>query len=188
MTTTGLQGQLGKATPPGRRLANGEKSSGRDAEISRLLKGLMRMIRFTVPGEPVGKGRPRVVRNGGTTRTYTPERTASYENLVKIEFERAQAKGYGAGVALMMQIIAYYAPAASDSKRRKAAKLNGDIRPTKKPDADNILKVIADALNGLAYDDDAQIVEARIVKRYAEAPRVEVEISEAASATEEDKK
>ena len=138
------------------------------------------MIKFTISGPPVGKGRPRVVSRGGFARAYTPEKTAAYENLIKLEFER-QCPGefYGAGTALRMKLIIYQQPAKSDSKRKTAAKLAGEIRPTKKPDCSNVLKSIEDGLNGVAYADDAQIVEIEVQKYYDLHPRVLVEIEEA---------
>ena len=133
---------------------------------------------FTIPGEPVGKGRPRVVKKGAFTQTYTPEKTASYENLVKLEFQR-QCNERFSEQQLRMYIKAYFGLAKGDSKRKRNAKLCGSVRPTKKPDADNILKCVADALNGLAYNDDCQIVKAVVEKHFAEIPRVEVTIEEA---------
>lgn len=52
------------------------------------------------------------------------------------------------------------------------------IRPTKKPDTDNVLKVIADSLNQIAYKDDAQVVDASVRKFYSRNPRTVVCISE----------
>ena len=132
---------------------------------------------FTVPGEPVGKGRPRVTRAG---HAYTPEKTATYENLVKVEFER-QCKGqrFGDTEQLQLTIHCFFGLAKSDSKRKREAKIRGVIRPTKKPDIiDNIVKIIADALNGVAYGDDTQIVSVWAEKQYAEIPHVDVEIEE----------
>ena len=55
----------------------------------------------------------------------------------------------------------------------------GEIRPIKRPDWDNIGKLITDALiNNLAYHDDSQIVSCTVEKYYSEQPRVEVEIEE----------
>ena len=133
---------------------------------------------FSIPGEPVGKGRPRVVRKGAFTQTYTPEKTATYENLVKLEFQR-QCQERFTDQQLHMHIKAYFGLAKTDSKRKREAKLCGAIRPTKKPDADNILKCVADARNGLAYNDDCQIVRAVVEKRFAIIPHVDVTIEEA---------
>lgn len=133
---------------------------------------------FTIPGEPQGKGRPRVVRNGGPVRTYTPEKTATYENLVKLEYERQVDRMLGDG-PVSMRIMAWYGIPKSASKRKREAMVGGAIRPTRKPDCDNVAKVIADALNGLAYRDDSQIVRMLVEKWFGEEPRVDVVIEEA---------
>lgn len=129
-------------------------------------------IEFTVPGEPRGKGRPRVCRND---HTYTPKETASYENLVKLEYERqCPLKRFEPGTMLKMSIAAYYKIPKSASKVKRRKMLLGDLRPTKKPDMDNVIKIIADSLNSLAYHDDAQIVSAVVDKYYDDVPRVDV--------------
>ena len=134
-------------------------------------------FRFMVPGEPVGKGRPRVVRRGGFTQTYTPEKTASYENLVKLEFQRQGGRMLKDG-PVFLSIQAWYGIPKSVSKRKREAMMGGLIRPTRKPDCDNVAKVIADALNGLAWRDDSQVVSLLVVKRFGEEPGVEVTIEE----------
>lgn len=137
-------------------------------------------MRFIIPGEPTGKARPRVVKRGAYATTYTPQKTVNYENLVKLEYQRqCGLERFSDDTQLKMTVKAYYGLAASDSKRKRLAKLDGTIRPTKKPDCDNVGKIIADSCNGLAYRDDAQIVSMTIEKYYAEIPRVEVEIEEA---------
>ena len=75
---------------------------------------------------------------------------------------------------LDMRIKAYYSIPKSASKKKKAAMLAGKIRPTKKPDMDNVVKIIADSLNQIAYRDDTQIVDCQCRKFYSENPRVEV--------------
>ena len=134
-------------------------------------------FRFTVPGEPVGKGRPRVVRRGGFTQTYTPEKTASYENLVKLEFQRQGGHMLKDG-PVYLSIMAWYGIPRSVSKRKREAMIGGLIRPTRKPDCDNVAKVIADALNGLAWHDDSQVVSLHVSKQYGEAPGVSVMMEE----------
>ena len=136
-------------------------------------------IDFTIPGEPRGKGRPRFSRAGNYVRTYTPEQTASYENLIKVEYQNKYGSFiYDRETPLNMAVYAYYAIPKSTSKKRRKMMLEGEIRPMKKPDADNILKVIADALNGVAYPDDVQIVSVGVNRHYSEAPRVQVVIWE----------
>ena len=132
---------------------------------------------FTVLGPPQGKGRPRFAKVGKYVKTYTPDQTVLYENLVAVEYQR-QTGGYRFPdkEALDMQVFAYYAIPASASQRKQSEMENGDIRPLKKVDIDNLLKVICDALNQVAYRDDVQIVDCQVRKFYSHRPRVEVAI------------
>lgn len=132
-------------------------------------------INFTVMGEPKGKGRPRFCRNTG--HAITPKDTVNYETLVKMEYTQECGELMFPDDAMLdMRIKAYYSIPKSASKKRHAAMLSGDIRPTKKPDMDNVIKIIADSLNKIAYRDDTQIVDCQVRKFYSEKPRVEVMI------------
>lgn len=130
-------------------------------------------IVFSVPGEPVGKARPRVTRSG---HAYTPAKTVSYENLVKMRFDELFPDWVPLEKEIQVAIHAYYKIPKSASKAKRQAMLNGTINPTKKPDIDNVAKIINDALNGLAYVDDTQIVKERIEKHYGEKPHVDIYI------------
>lgn len=134
---------------------------------------------FEVPGTPRGKQRPRVVRQNGRTISFTPDQTVQYENLVRWCYKTAEnSKRFPDDMPLKVIINAYYEIPKSASKKKRAQMITGEIRPTKKPDADNIAKIICDALNGIAYRDDAQVVTCIINKRYSEEPSVSVEIEE----------
>ena len=132
-------------------------------------------MKFTIPGEPVGKGRPRFNTRQG--RAVTPEKTARYETLILLEYQ-AQCRGikFRDGDMLDLQIEAFYGIPQSKSKKQKALMLEGKIRPTKKPDFDNIAKIVADGLNEVAYHDDAQIVDCMVRKFYSNQPRLVVTI------------
>ncbi len=143
---------------------------------------------FVILGEPQGKGRPRFSRVGDYVKTYTPDKTAAYENLVKVEYERqCRGKRFPDEQMLDMRIFAYYGIPKSTSKKKKQLMLDGEIRPTKKPDMDNVVKVIADSLNNIAYKDDTQIVDSMVRKFYSDTPRVRVVIKPAKSISEADK-
>jgi Holliday junction resolvase RusA-like endonuclease len=126
----------------------------------------------------MGKGRPRFMKNG---HTYTPGKTANYETLVKWYYEQETRNGVTLILPVMADIKAYYPIPKSTPKYKMAAMLNGIARPMKKPDFDNIGKIICDALNGLAYPDDSHIVDGRVQKFYSANPRVEVTLTEITS-------
>lgn len=137
-------------------------------------------VTFEILGEPKGKGRPRHAKRGNFVTTYTDKSTVMYENLVRTEFERQCSDlRFNDEAYLDMRIYAYYSIPKSTSKKKKELMIKGIIRPSKKPDIDNVLKVIADSLNQVAYKDDVQIVDCMIRKFYSEKPRVVVVIEEA---------
>lgn len=136
------------------------------------------MIKITIPGSPIGKGRPKFSTFGGYPKAYTPQKTVNYENLVKLSYQQqCNDKPYPKEISLRAEIRAYFAIPKSVSKTKRDMMLKGQINPTKKPDTDNIAKAILDALNGIAYYDDAQIVDLTVYKRYSDSPRAEVCIS-----------
>ena len=137
---------------------------------------------FTVPGPPQGKARPRTVRRGRRSTTYTPEKTVEYENAVRKAYRDIYGNGntIPAKTPTSITIRAYY-PIPKVSKAKRARMLSGEIKPTVKPDADNVIKIICDALNPKeefngAWRDDAQATDVVFKKRYDETPRVEVTI------------
>ena len=130
----------------------------------------MKKLEFTVPGAPVGKGRPRFTRTG---RSYTPERTARYENLIALAFREKYPNWVPCEGYVEMTMFAYFEIPKSWSKKKQEKAMRGEIRPAKKPDLDNISKM-KDALNGIAWKDDAQVVEEHLSKHYCRAPRLDV--------------
>jgi Holliday junction resolvase RusA-like endonuclease len=140
------------------------------------------MIRIVVLGEPMGKQRPRASFIAGHATIYTPKKTQSYE----ARFASAYADGHSdippTGEAISVEIRAFFSLAKADfnskgePNKKGLAKLNGEIRPTKKPDCDNIAKAVLDGLNGVAFIDDSQVVELSIQKGYSLQPKVEVDI------------
>jgi Holliday junction resolvase RusA-like endonuclease len=131
--------------------------------------------RFIIPGRPQGKERPRISKSGGV---YTPARTKAYENLIKGCYtEQCSGISFGSK-SIRMSVKAYVPPLSRFRKAEKLAALSGEIKPTAKPDADNILKAVLDALNGLAYDDDRYIYKLEIEREYSENPRLEIDIND----------
>lgn len=130
---------------------------------------------IVVEGKIKGKARPRF--NTKTGRTFTPGDTVSYENWVRINY-KDQCGEYLEG-SIRARIIVYYKVPKSYPKKRIQAIREGLEQPQKKPDADNIAKIILDSLNKIAFDDDRQVVELIVIKRYTEElERVEFELEE----------
>lgn len=132
--------------------------------------------RFTVPGIPQGKGRPRFTTKGGFAHGYTPPKTAKYERSVACAYQLSYPKAEPLTGPVEVRISAYMPIPESWPKSKKAAALAEVIKPTVKPDTDNIGKAIADSLNGVAYLDDKQITTMIVKKCYGAWPHVDVEI------------
>lgn len=134
------------------------------------------MFKFEIPGEVIGKARPRM--NTRTGKAYTPTKTKNYEFLVKqwFRFTYPNFEMIDNDKSIKIKIVAYFDIPKSTSKKKAALMLENIIRPTKKPDIDNITKVILDALNKFAYHDDTQVVEMTVEKYYAKEPKVYIEI------------
>jgi len=144
----------------------------------------MSLISFTVYGSPSGKARPKFAKIGNHMQSYQTKEQNAAENYIKMAYLEA-AKGFYFTGALAMQVIAYFPIPKSVSKKKKEQMLLGEIRPTIKPDCDNILKSIADSLNKIAYDDDKQIVSAIFDKFYSGRPRTFIELKEELNRLEE---
>lgn len=130
---------------------------------------------FEIVGNPMGKQRPKFSRAGNFVRTYTPKETVNYEQWVKMCYIEAGGKHLGSG-PIGIELLVYYKIPKSFNKTKQQQALDGTIKPTVKPDCDNVLKIICDSLNGIAYDDDKQIVTAVVNKHYAYEPSVLVNI------------
>lgn len=124
-------------------------------------------IKLIVPIAPTGKGRPKFARRGNFVKTYTPDATASAENLVKVIYQRDGKKAWFCG-AFALNVECLFERPKNHYNRKGLVKENATKQCTKKPDCDNVLKLICDALNGLAYKDDSQCVLATCSKRWAD--------------------
>ena len=140
------------------------------------------MIKFTVLGKPISKLRARTFKNKytGKVMSYTPKETAGYANFIKQVYitKYGQQKLDG---AISQTVNAYYPIPKSTSKKKRLLMIEGKIRPTVKPDYDNIEKNFSDALESIAFNNDNQIVSSRFDKWYSENPRCEIELKELAN-------
>lgn len=134
------------------------------------------MINFTIKGKPQGKARPRFRKIGNYVSTYNTKQTKDYEELVKISVtEQCKDKLDKEYTGLVkIHIKAYFKPNKSVSKKQYNLLIGTEF--LKKPDSDNIAKIICDSLNGIAYKDDSQVALLNIEKYYGEEEKVEVQL------------
>lgn len=139
----------------------------------------MQSVHFTVPGRPQGKARAKTFHKKNFTTTVTPDNTVLYENFIKERYLQAsQGVFLERGTPVALGIVVRFLPTKSTSKKKQAQMLEGEILPLKKPDIDNIVKVICDALNGVAYHDDTQVVMVNVKKVYSAIEGVDVTVEE----------
>jgi Holliday junction resolvase RusA-like endonuclease len=134
------------------------------------------MISFEVPGEPQGKGRAKIVKIGGFSRMATPAKTVSYEGLIAHAAAQVMAGAPPLTGPVWLSVEMYFGVPASWSKKKREQALLSLIKPTKKPDADNVIKAVCDGLNGVVWVDDVQVVSGSWKKRYSDRPRVSVAV------------
>jgi Holliday junction resolvase RusA-like endonuclease len=144
------------------------------------------VVRIVIPGVPKAWERAghRIARTGDGKQfvsTYTPAQTRSEQGAMKLFANRAMEGRPPLDGAIDLRLCAFMPVPRSWSGRKQQAALSGEIRPTGKPDADNLLKQV-DALTGIVFRDDAQITEATVWKRYSDQPRMVIEVRQVGSA------
>lgn len=134
-------------------------------------------IVFTLAGHPQGKGRARSGRTrDGRPVHYTPAMTRSYESMIRYTAQQEMAGRQPTDRPIKMDIRAVFAMPKGWSKVKVQAALVGDIKPSKRPDLDNIEKAVSDALNSVVYQDDCQIVQKTSIKVYGLTPMIVVSV------------
>lgn len=138
-------------------------------------------LELIIPGEPVGKQRPKVfpikTRTGFIIRRgVTPEKTVNYETLIRELFAVKYPAFQPLEGPLQLEVEAFLSIPKSVSRKKRTAMIQGVVIPEKRPDFDNLLKTVADALQGVAFRNDSQIADAVIRKRYSETPRMKIVI------------
>ena len=130
-------------------------------------------LEFTVYGEPVAKGRPRVATIGGKARAYTPAKTAKAEREFKAQAIQFKPDKPVTG-PVELTIAVYRDIPKSFSKKKRDDALKMWIRPVSRPDCDNYAKLILDAMNQIFFADDSQVVSLTVHKFYSDRPRITV--------------
>lgn len=138
----------------------------------------MNSVTFTVPGEPKGKGRPRVGMRGKKPIMYTPPETVEYENKIAAAASAANPSGGLFAGPVRLEIRIFHPIRDSWPKKKQEAARAGQMVPTMKVDIDNALKAVCDALNGVLWLDDVQVVNVGMSKRFSDTPRLEITVTE----------
>ena len=129
---------------------------------------------FEVIGDIKGKARPRV--NTYTGTAYTPTGTKDYENVIKQYFKVKYPRYEPLDGRVAIKIIAYFEVTKNTTKKDKKLIEEGLLSPTKKPDIDNIVKIILDALNKMAFKYDNQITKLEVEKLYGSEEKIVVKV------------
>lgn len=133
---------------------------------------------FTVDGTPVAKGRPRFRKLGKFVSTYTPAKTKDFETTFAKEAVTAM-RGEGPLETPLALFLGFFMPIPKSlSKKDRNLCISGDLKHIKKPDVDNLAKSVIDAMNGIVYKDDGQVVKLNATKEYSMYPRIEIAIVE----------
>ena len=131
---------------------------------------------YTIPGPAVAQGRPRLTTWGGRAHAYEPQKSRDYKAFVRQCATEQGVPDKPLSCPVILRVTEYRPIPQSWSKRKQQAADAGEILPARKPDWDNVGKAISDALNGLVWEDDAQVVTGSVSKLYDRTPRVFVEV------------
>ena len=133
---------------------------------------------FCVSGTPVSKARAQVVRlPNGASHSYTPAKTVNAEAEVRYAYKAAYPNADPHEGPLTISVMATFVPPISWPKWKRALALTGAWRHVKKPDGDNLVKLVKDALRSVAYLDDSQVFVTHIRKSYGDVPRTIVALA-----------
>jgi len=136
------------------------------------------IVSFKVDGNPVGKQRARYAKRGSYVTAYTPEKTRTYETLIKESAKQAMGSSEPLETPVTLYLYIRVPIPKSHSKKKVEACLNGLDQPIKKPDASNILKSVEDGMNGIVYKDDSQIINLHVTKVYSTLAGVDICVKE----------
>lgn len=136
------------------------------------------IVTFKVDGDPVGKQRARYAKRGNFVQAYTPEKTRTYESLIKESAKQAMGSSEPLETPVTLYLYIRVPIPKSVTKKRLEAINNGSEKPIKKPDASNILKSVEDGMNGVVYKDDSQIVNIHVTKVYSSQSGVDICVKE----------
>lgn len=133
-------------------------------------------VTIHLAGHPQGKGRARSFIRNGHVAHYTPDKTRSYESMIRGAAMDAMGQAAPILTPVAVHLRAVFDIPASYSKAKRAAALTGELLPAKKPDLDNVIKAWLDGMNGVVFKDDVQVVRGEYAKVYGPQPMVVVTV------------
>jgi Holliday junction resolvase RusA-like endonuclease len=136
------------------------------------------MVTFKLDADPVGKQRARYARRGNFVQTYTPDKTRNYEALLKEAAIEAMGSSEPLETPVSLYLYIRVPIPKSFSKKKVQDCLNGSEQPMKKPDSSNVLKSVEDAMNGVVYMDDCQIINHHMTRVYSTLAGVDICVKE----------
>ena len=136
------------------------------------------MVTFKVDANPVGQQRARYARRGNFVQTYTPDKTRNYEALLKEAATEAMGSSEPLETPVSLYLYIRVPIPKSFSKKKVQDCLNGSEQPMKKPDSSNVLKSVEDAMNGVVYKDDCQIINHHMTRVYSTLAGVDICVKE----------
>lgn len=137
----------------------------------------MNKLTFEIPGNVQPQQRPKAATRGKVVTIYDPKESKEYKKYVA-----AVAEKYALDCLITQEIkltIDVYRPLTQEiikSHNKLTAAINGTLRPTKKPDIDNLVKGIKDGITNVIWKDDSQVTELIARKWYGESPKAVVTI------------
>lgn len=135
-------------------------------------------VEFTVPVKPVPKGRPRFSTHGGAVRTFTPKRTLDAERVIALAARRANNYAVPTSRPVSVSLVFGFAYPKSWSRKRTEEARRTTLRPQAHGDTDNLTKTALDAVNGILWVDDRQVVRIEAEKVYGETDFVRMKVEE----------
>ena len=139
---------------------------------------MARKLSFVVRGEPVAQGRPKFTTASGYPRAYDPKPSAEYKQYIRMVASEEMGDIPPLPGPLDLVVRVYRHIPSSWSRKKNSSARDGVLRPTTKPDLDNYVKAVKDALKSVCWGDDSQVVGLEAYKYYSDHPRVEIEIAE----------
>lgn len=135
-------------------------------------------IKLIINKTPQPQSRPRFTARGRYVHAYENKKITMYKRMIAATYQSYFGAVKPTEKAIAVDVVFYRPVQKSISKIERQRRLTGESLPAIKPDIDNYVKAILDALNGVAFRDDKQIISLNAKKLYSDKPRTEIEIKE----------